>query len=59
MFEPAGEFSVKTDRDLRFVARLGIMGGTPVVDFEEWDLDLSGEAVPVRFTVRAGFVRDY
>jgi hypothetical protein len=62
VFEVAGEFSVQTDRDLRFVARLGLMAGASVIDFDDLDtgLDyLSAEAVPVRFTMRAGFVRDY
>lgn len=62
VFEVAGEFSVRTERDLRFVGRLGIMAGAPVIDFDDWDAGvdyLSGEAVPVRITLRAGFVRDY
>lgn len=62
VLELTGEFSVRTEKDLRFMTRLGIMVGAPVIDFDDSDVgieSLSGEAPAVRFVLRFGFVRDY
>jgi len=61
-FEVAGEFAVRTEKDLRFVARVAALTGGPLVDFDGEDIgitDLSGETFPIRPNLRFGFVRDY
>jgi hypothetical protein len=62
VFELAGEFSIRTERDLRFMTRLGILAGAQIIDVSDGETGvtgLSGEAAPVRVSLRFGFVRDY
>ncbi len=62
VFEAAGEFSIRTDRDLRLVCRLGLMAGAPLIETDDGDTGVdyfSAASAPVRVSLRFGFVRDY
>lgn len=60
--EVGGEISMRTEKDLRITARLGILAGAPIIDVSDGDTGVSGlsaEAAPVRVFLRFGFIRDY
>jgi hypothetical protein len=63
VFELGGEVNLRTEENFRFSARFSLMAGIPLIDFSNDFIGATGNfsasMVPVRPTLRFGFIRDY